>query len=128
MKKSQDGFTVLEIMTIIFIIAILIGMIIPAFIGYRSRGYDAEAKSKLRTGVSAAQTYYIDHDSTYTNMNAAALKVIVEGVNFRDGAVSTDVDVYVVNVAETTFRLSCRSRSGTVFSAFGNGTQITFDF
>ncbi len=127
-NKSEGGFTVLEIMTIIFIIAILIAMIIPVFLGYRARGYDAQAKSKLRIAISATQAFYIDHDSTYTNMNATTLNQIVEGVSFRDGAVSTDVDVYIVNVSETTFKLDCRSRSGTVYSASGNGTQITYDF
>lgn len=128
LNKGERGFTLLEIMMVIFIIAILIGVIIPVFIAYRARGYDSKAKSDLRSATNAAQVYYIDHNATYANMNAAALNPIVSGFDFMDGAVQSDNDIYISNVSDATFTLSCRSRSGTIYTVSGSGTLITFSF
>lgn len=125
---DERGFTLLELMTVLMIIGILIGIVVPSLIAIRMRGYDAEAKSNLRNALNAAQTYYVDHDASYEEMNANALNPIVAGIDFKDGAVQTDNDVYVSGVSDMAFVLSCRSRSGTVYMINGSGTVITFNF
>ncbi len=128
LNEGEQGFTLLEMMTVVLIIGILIGIIVPSFVAIRARGYDAEARSNLRNALNAAQTYYVDHNATYANMNAAELNPIVGGVSFMDGAVQSDNDIYISNVSDATFTLSCRSRSGTIYTVSGSGTVITFSF
>ncbi len=125
---DERGFTLLELMTVLMIIGILIGIVVPSLVAIRMRGYDAEAKSNLRNALNAAQTYYVDHNASYENMNANELDPIVAGIEYEDGAVQTDEDVYVSNVTDMTFTLSSRSRSGALYMINGSGTVITFNF
>ena len=51
---EQGGFTLIELMVVVMIIAILIGIAIPAFLGARKRAQDTAAKSNLRNALSSA--------------------------------------------------------------------------
>ena len=59
-EDKQGGFTLIELMVVVMIIAILIGIAIPAFLGARKRAQDTAAKSNLRNALATAQTIYTD--------------------------------------------------------------------
>jgi type IV pilus assembly protein PilA len=50
--RDQRGFTLIEVMIVILVIAILAAIAIPTFLGKRSHADDADAKSNARNLVS----------------------------------------------------------------------------
>ncbi|MFA5275378.1 MAG: type II secretion system protein [Candidatus Omnitrophota bacterium] len=62
MKK---GFTLLELLMVIMVIAILIGIALPRFRGMVEEGNIAKAKGELRTLQIAVESYYMHNNNTY---------------------------------------------------------------
>ena len=62
MKKR--GFTILELLIVIAVIAILVGIALPRFRGMREEGLITQAKGELRTLQTAVESYYI-HNGSY---------------------------------------------------------------
>ncbi len=47
-KRAQKGFTLIELMIVVGIIAIIAAIAVPQFTEYRKRGYRAELKTIAR--------------------------------------------------------------------------------
>ena len=76
-KKSEKGFTLIELMIVIAIIGILAGIAIPNFIGYRRRSYNSAANSDVKNAYTSAQAYF--NDNPTGTVGVAALT----GVGYR---------------------------------------------
>jgi type IV pilus assembly protein PilA len=61
--NKEGGFTLIELMVVVMIIAILVGIAIPAFLGARKRAQDTASKSNLRNGLGTAQTIFTDNQA-----------------------------------------------------------------
>ena len=74
--KDQDGFTLIELMVVVLIIASLIAIAIPTFLGLRARAQDRAAQSDLRNALTAAKTFYTDNEtySGFDNTDGAAIE------------------------------------------------------
>jgi type IV pilus assembly protein PilA len=67
--NGEKGFTLIELLVVILIIGILAAIALPAFLGQRSKGQDADAKSAARNMVSAVESFYATNQ-TYANANS----------------------------------------------------------
>ena len=71
-RDVEDGFTLIELMVVLLIIAILIVMGLPTFLGVRSRFEDRAAQQELRNGVLAARILFTDN-ATFVSSTPAGL-------------------------------------------------------
>ncbi|HNU85395.1 MAG: prepilin-type N-terminal cleavage/methylation domain-containing protein [Pseudomonadota bacterium] len=60
-KRGTRGFTLIELMITVGIIAILASIAVPQFIQYRQRGFRTELTSDLKNAYTAAQAYFADY-------------------------------------------------------------------
>lgn len=93
MIKNQNGFTLVELLTVVSIIAILAAIAIPQFSAYRERAYTSEGYvlgGDIRKDI---QEFY-DHTGRFPKDNAEAGLPLsshlrgkyVESISVRDGA------------------------------------------
>ena len=61
MREDERGFTLIELMIVVAIIAILAGILIPNFVNARSQAQTAACESNLRSIATALELYYADN-------------------------------------------------------------------
>ena len=78
--SAEQGFTLVEFLTVLIIIGILLAIAVPSYIGFRDRTANNAAKENLRAAQPSADAYYADK-GTYVGMTKAALVSIDSGIS-----------------------------------------------
>ncbi len=63
LRKSEKGFTLIELMIVVAIIGILAAIAIPQFAAYRTRGFNADSMSAVRNAATAMEAYFADNQT-----------------------------------------------------------------
>src|SRR4051795_125457 len=79
-RQSEEGFTLIELMVVVLIIAILLAIAIPTFLGARGKAQDRAAQSNLRNALTAEKTFFTDQQ-VYT-ATTTALTAIEPSLNY----------------------------------------------
>ncbi len=99
---SQTGWTLLEIVVVVGIIATLCAVGIPVLSSYKVRSFDARAKNDLVSAAIAQETYYIDWQSYGVCNNSSSCDAILPQFEPSDGieiATSTVTANYFIMTA-----------------------------
>jgi type IV pilus assembly protein PilA len=116
LERDEDGFTLIELMVVVLIIAILLAIAIPTFLGARARAQNRAAQSNLRNTLTAEKTYYTDAQK-YINDANGDIKGIEPAITYGAGLAAPAVGT--VNIATDTSGaivcLTATSASGKVY-------------
>jgi len=116
LRNREGGFTLVELMVVVMIIAILMAIAIPTFLGSRTRAQDSAAKSSVRNALSAAQSIF-SQTQDYSGVNPGTLGTEEPSLTFAAAAtdVSTGPNNIVVSTTTDTIFLAAKSKSGSCF-------------
>lgn len=71
-QKAHQGFTLIEVMIVVAIVAILTAVAVPNYTRYVERGRRAEARELMMRVASAEERYYTNFNRYTANISAAA--------------------------------------------------------
>lgn len=95
-REDEQGFTLIELMVVVLIIAILLAIAIPTFLGAQDRARDRGAQSDLRNALTAAKTVATDHEGAFsqdlagTAIDAALMEATEPSLTFSDTAADVE--------------------------------------
>jgi type II secretion system protein G len=114
-REAERGFTLIELMIVVAIIAILAGILIPNFVNARSQAQTAACESNLRAIATALELYYADNQVYPTASGAAVQPTLLtaNGIAYlnntpKDPAAQTGTATYSL----TTVNASAGSAGG----------------
>jgi len=91
MRRREQGFSLVELMVVMLIVAVLLAIAIPTFMGWRSNAQDSETRqtlvnaAKVESGINADNAGFTD--------DTAVLALIEPSVDFTG---ATDESIHVV--------------------------------
>jgi len=90
-QSNDEGFSLVELMVVLLIVAILIGIAIPVFMGWRESAMDAEIRQNLVQAAKVESGVAADNSGFTTDPSVLAL--IEPSLDFTG---ATDKSVHVV--------------------------------
>ena len=128
-RGREDGFSLIEIVVVVLIIAVLIGIAIPTFLGMRERAHDAAAKESAALALKIATGFATDGTEDFSTLSTSALNASEPSVTFIDGDLASTGPAEVsqmvpdAGAGDQIFVAAVQSESGDCFFArvFANG-------
>ncbi len=86
MRQQQTGFTLIELMIVVAIVAILAGIGYPSYSSYIQATNRNDAKAALYKLVNLQEQHYLDFDRYATSLASGALPGWGDGTDYYDFA------------------------------------------
>jgi type II secretion system protein G len=108
-RAGERGFTLIELMVVVSIIAILAGILIPNFVNARAQAQTAACESNLRSIATSLELYYTDNQVYPTASGASVQPTLLtaNGVAYldntpKDPAAQTASATYTLTTTQAT--------------------------
>lgn len=125
-RRPEAGFTILELLTALLVIAVLIGVALPTFLGARRPAGDRAAMTLARNALLTARSVLADTD-TYAGVDPATLAASENTIAFVEAdtpaaASRTEVSVAIGTTGTDSWViLASGSSSGRCFALYDVG-------
>ena len=116
-ESGDDGFTLIELMVVVLVIAILLAIAVPTFLGARERSQDRAAQSNLRNALTAAKVLFVD-SGDYRGATTSGLGDIEPGLTWQGSTVASAEEFQIsvsLTDSNTIFAAAAQSDSETCF-------------
>ena len=108
MKKNNSGFSLVELIIVIAIMAVLIGVLAPQFIKYVERSRESTDLQNIEEYKTAVETYVADHGDSLP----ATITVTITGG--AGGTIKCDADLSEYGLTKTTESKDLKSSKWTI--------------
>ena len=133
-RRRVTGFTLIELMVVIVILALLIGILLPSFSAVRAAARDARVRARISELSSGAMAYKNDNGyypgqrypgelTTYTGSQVLAVSLFAYGygdINDAPGTVATDPKYAPIRDGDLQTLSGCLR---TIIDRFGGGSD-----
>jgi type IV pilus assembly protein PilA len=129
--RQDDGFSLIELLVVILIIAILAAIAVPIFLKQREKSYVSGAQSTLKNAATAAESYSTERDGDFSGLdgdNGAMLAL--QGFKKSAGVtivVAADADEYCVTATHANLSPGHPWKVSTYNSADGSPSPADLD-
>lgn len=82
LQKDDEGFTLIELMVVVLIIAILLAIAIPTFLRAQDSAKDKSAQSDLRNAMTAIRTLATDAGGQFDDITLGELQAAEPNITF----------------------------------------------
>jgi type IV pilus assembly protein PilA len=122
--RRETAFTLVELLVVIVVLAVLLAVAAPSFLGHRDKAYDSKAKQHLVLAWKAAKFTTVEHSGSLPPLSSLLAEMSFSEPTLvfsqaADGTALSDPDTTVVIDSDDTtsghFVAYVRSGSGTVF-------------
>jgi len=116
--NTEEGFTLIELMVVVLIIAVLVAIAIPSFLGFRNRAQDRSAQADIRNTLLGEKAVWTDAGAF--TVTEAELKAFEPTLVINTSA-PTDAGVFVSKSVASNDNVVClvqASVSGNFFAVF----------
>jgi len=133
-RRDETGFTLIELMVVVLIIAILIAIAIPTFLGARQRAGDRAVESNVRNAFTATRIYYTDKQYYTTSATEMiqiepSLSWVTTPLDGSSAENSVFISVYDIPSTAQTVIVGARTSIGRCFflkDVMGGATSGTY--
>jgi type IV pilus assembly protein PilA len=121
--NKDEGFTLIELMVVVMIIAVLIAIAIPSFLGFRKSAQDRSAQSELRNVLLSEKAFWLDNgDYTETAGDITAFEP--NAIMNADPALGVTADLR--DADSDVVCLTRTAESGNTFSIWESSSAGTY--
>jgi len=134
MKKNTTGFTIVELLIVIVVIAILAAISIVAYTGIQNRAYDSAVQQDLRSLANTIRLYEAEHGQLPAFGTEASVgnNLAFPGITFpasKSAYYEGQNNLFVCKSQTTNttdFGIAARSKSGKVFAWTTQGGFVNY--
>ncbi len=128
-QQKQAGFTLVEILIVVILLAIIAGVVIPQFTGSTEDAKLSTLKSNLGTLRNAVELYYHSHKETYPGDVTSNYGGHSTNAEFFVDQLTlyTDEDGEAVSVKDATHKFGPYLKKGVPVNPFDNDATVVID-
>jgi type IV pilus assembly protein PilA len=113
---EQSGFTLVELLVVMIILAVLLAISVPAYLGFKDRAQQKTASANVRSAIPSAEAYFVDKH-TYVGMSFAALQAIDPGISRTIQTVTASPTAYCISAKVGSWWAHVAGPGGSIVSA-----------